>query len=150
MHIFLGTDHAGYAHKEAVKEALQAAGYQVTDCGAFHHDADDDYPDFIIPAVTAMVRAGVGARAIVFGGSGQGEALLANKYAEVRAAVYYGGSTDIVTLSRAHNDANVLSLGARFITEEEAVAAVMLWLTTDFSKEERHVRRLQKVRRVSS
>lgn len=146
MEIFLGTDHAGFAHKEAVKQALRATEHSVVDCGAPVFDETDDYPDYIAPAIERMVAAGSTARAIIFGGSGQGEAMLANKHPQVRAVVYYGGANDIVTLSRAHNDANVLSLGARFISEAEAVAAVELWLTTAFSADERHVRRLQKFR----
>lgn len=149
MHIFLGTDHAGYAHKEAVKSALTTAGRAVIDCGAMHYDGADDYPDFIAPAVNRLAEADRSARAIIFGGSGQGEAMLANRYPFARAVVYYGGPIEIVTLSREHNDANVLSLGARFISVEEAVAAVHLWLETDFSGEPRHVRRLQKFKYAS-
>jgi ribose 5-phosphate isomerase B len=144
MQIFLGTDHAGYDHKEAVKAALQTAAYTVTDCGAMHLDPADDYPDFIAPAVERLAAAERSARAIIFGGSGQGEAMLANRYPYARAVVYYGGPTDILRLSREHNDANVLSLGARFMSEVEAVTAVELWLATPFSNDARHVRRLQK------
>lgn len=144
MQIFLGTDHAGFGHKEAVKAALGEAGHTVTDCGALHYDAQDDFPDFIAPAVARLRTAPTDARAIIFGGSGQGEAMLANRYAHARAVVYYGGPTEILTLSREHNDANVLSLGARFITEADAVAATTTWLAIPFSAAERHVRRLQK------
>jgi len=144
MDIFLGTDHAGYTHKEAVKAALIAAGHSVTDCGAMHLDPADDYPDFVAPAVARLAEADRTARAIIFGGSGQGEAMLANRYPFARAVVYYGGPETILTLAREHNDANVLSLGARFMSETDAVAAVERWLGTDFSNEERHVRRLQK------
>jgi ribose 5-phosphate isomerase B len=144
MQIFLGTDHAGYAHKEAVKAALAKTEYTVVDCGALHHDPTDDYPDYIIPAMERLRAASTSARAIIFGGSGQGEAMLANRYVHVRAVVYYGGTTNIIRLSREHNDANVLSLGARFMSEAEAVLAVREWLEVPFSNDERHVRRLKK------
>lgn len=142
MQIYLGTDHAGFTHKEVVKQSLLDAGYTVTDCGAYAHDPNDDYPDFIIPAVSRLGQSPE-ARAIIFGGSGQGEAMLANHFPGVRAVVYYGGPTDIVTLSREHNDANVLSLGARFMSEAEAETAVKTWLSTPFSAAPRHVRRLK-------
>jgi len=149
MRVFLGTDHAGYAHKEAVKKALTKAGHIVTDCGAYQYEANDDYPDFIAPAVVQLIAAAdTQARAVVFGGSGQGEAMVANRYQGARAVVYYGGQPDILTLSRAHNNANVLSLAARFLNEAEAVDATLTWLDAPFSKDERHVRRLQKVSRL--
>lgn len=144
MQIILATDHAGLEHKQAVKAALEADQHEVIDCGAHSYDPDDDYPDFIQPAMERVVAGSDATRAIIFGGSGQGEAMLANKYRGVRAAVYYGGPIDILTLSRAHNDANVLSLGARFITTDETVTVVMTWLDTVFSGDDRHVRRLQK------
>jgi ribose 5-phosphate isomerase B len=149
MEIFLGTDHAGYYHKEAIKAALTAASHTVTDCGAHTLDPADDYPDYIWPAIERLAAAGPEARGIILGGSGQGEAMLANQHPQVRAVVYYGGDTSIVTLSRAHNDANVLSLGARFMSEADAVAACELWLSTPFSGDERHVRRLKKFKYVS-
>lgn len=144
MQIFLGTDHAGYTHKEAVKAALAETEHEVVDCGALHHDPTDDYPDFIIPAIERLCAASATARAVIFGGSGQGEAMLANRYAQARAVVYYGGVPDIIRLSREHNDANVLSIGARFISEPEAVMAVREWLEIPFSSDERHIRRLKK------
>jgi ribose 5-phosphate isomerase B len=87
-----------------------------------------------------------GNKGIVIGGSGQGEAIAANKVKGVRAAVYYGGSLDIVKLSRTHNDSNILSLGARFLTQEEAIEAIKVWLETPFNNEERHKRRIKKIR----
>lgn len=143
--IYLATDHAGFEHKEAVKAVLTAADHEVRDCGAHHEDAQDDYPDFIAPAAAAVAAAPTQTRAIIFGGSGQGEAMVANAYPHVRATVYYGGALEIITLSREHNDANVLSIGARFVTIEETLAVVEQWLATDFSADERHVRRLKKL-----
>jgi len=143
MQIYLGTDHAGFQHKEAVKTALTNDGHTVTDCGAYTYDPADDYPDFIAPAVLCLQQT-PDARAIIFGGSGQGEAMVANRFNHIRAAVYYGGPSEILTLSRAHNNANVLSLGARFIDEHEAVTAARVWLDTAFSNDSRHRRRLEK------
>lgn len=154
MKIYLATDHAGFELKEKLKEFLTEQGYDVEDCGAFEMNSDDDYPDFIKiaakkvsacehgnPLTSSGQKQCVG---IVFGGSGQGEAMVANRYKHVRAAVYYGGAPKIITLSREHNDANILSLGARFVTEGEAKKAVALWLKTPFTKKERHLRRIHK------
>lgn len=145
MKVFLGADHAGFALKEQIKRWLVAQGCEVEDRGAFSLDPEDDYPDFIAPVAQAVSEDPVNRRGIVLGGSGQGEAMVANRFAGVRAAVYYGGSEDIVALSREHNDANVLALGARFVSEEEAIAAVERWLATPFSGDERHVRRIKKI-----
>lgn len=143
--IYLASDHAGFELKEKLKAHLQELGYEVKDCGAFSYDENDDYPDFVVLAVRAVSENPGNARAIIFGGSGQGEAMVANRFRGVRAVVYYGNNEKIITLSREHNDANVLSLGARFLTEEEAKRAVKLWLVTPFTGEERHVRRLKKI-----
>ena len=144
MTIYLAADHAGFELKEKIKKSLIELDYKVEDFGAKVFDTNDDYPDFIHKAAEAVSKDPQSSRAVIFGGSGQGEAMVANRYKNVRAAVYYGGSLDIVKLSREHNDANVLSLGARFLKEEEALKAVQLWLRTDFSGEERHKRRLAK------
>ena len=116
--IFLGTDHAGFELKEAIKAHLDSSGYEVEDLGAHWFDGDDDYPDFIFPCARA-VAADPESRGIILGGSGQGEAMAANRIKGVRAAVYYGSERQIARLSREHNNANVLSLGARFISEQE-------------------------------
>lgn len=144
MIIYLAADHAGFELKEKVKKFLKDLEYGVQDFGAKVFDSNDDYPDFMHRVGEAVSADPENCRGIVFGGSGQGEAMVVNRYKGVRAAVYYGGSMDIVKLSREHNDANVLSLGARFLKEEEALKAVQLWLTTDFSGEERHRRRISK------
>lgn len=145
MKIFLGADHAGFVLKEEVKKWLQQLGYQVSDEGAFNENPDDDYPDFI-RIVAARVAANPDQdRGLVFGGSGQGEAMVANRFGRVRAAVYYGGPEKIVLLSRSHNNANILSLGARFISAAQAREAIKLWLETEFPAEERHRRRIAKI-----
>lgn len=145
MTIYLGTDHAGFALKEHLAHFLKARGYEVVDCGAYILEPEDDYPDFIGAVAQKVSENPDDVKGIILGGSGQGEAIAANRHAHVRAAVYYGGPTDIVKLSREHNNANILSLGARFLTETEAEAVVALWLTTAFSNDERHVRRLAKL-----
>lgn len=145
MNIYLAADHAGYEQKEFLKKYLKQLGYQVEDEGAFELVADDDYPDFVSIAAKRVASDPANSRAIVLGGSGQGEAIVANRFKGVRAAVYYGGPLEIVTLSRLHNNANVLSLGARFLSNEQAAEAVKIWLTTDFPAEIRHVRRLGKI-----
>ena len=142
--IYLATDHAGYALKEYIKERLVEAGYSVEDCGAKTLEKDDDYPDFIRRAAK-KVQESEENRGVIFGHSGQGEAIAANRFKGVRAAVYYGGTQDILTLSREHNDANVLSLGARFLSHEEAWTAARVWLETQFTHAPRHERRIKKL-----
>lgn len=144
MKIYLGTDHAGFELKEKVKAYLKAAEHHVEDQGAFELNPEDDYPDFI-KVVAKLVASEPASRGIILGGSGQGEAICANRYPRVRATVYAGGSTDLVKLAREHNNANVLSLGARFISFEEAKEVIELWLATAFSNEERHSRRNAKL-----
>lgn len=149
MKIFIATDHAGYDMKEAIASYIEKElGYTVADMGAHQNDPDDDYPDFIRLAAEEVSHDPTGSRGIVIGGSGQGEAIVANRYPKVRATVYYGGTLDVIKLSREHNNANILSLGARFMSLDEAKAAVKLWLETPFSDEERHVRRLKKIEQI--
>jgi ribose 5-phosphate isomerase B len=143
MKIFLAADHRGLELKSELAAYLRGEGHEVIDCGAFGLVEDDDYPDFIIPAVARAVAED--AKAIVLGYSGQGEGIAANKVPGARAAVFYGGPSAILTLSREDNDANVLSLGAGFLSLEEARVAVDLWLSSLFSGEARHVRRLKKL-----
>ncbi len=145
MKVFIGADHAGFELKEKLLAMLVEEGYEVTDKGAFKYNENDDYPDFIEAVAREVSENPDGARGIILGGSGQGEAIDANKFPHVRAAEYYGGPLEIVKLSREHNDANILSLGARFVGEDEARVAVKLWLSTPFSGEERHVRRIAKL-----
>lgn len=142
--IFLGADHAGFELKEHVKKYLMQSGMQVEDEGAHKLNAQDDYPDFVIP-VAKKVAKNPNSRGIISGASGQGEAIAANKIKGIRAALYYGGNIEIVKLSRTHNNSNILSLGARFLTKEEAIEAVKIWLKTGFSNEPRHMRRIKKI-----
>jgi len=142
--IFLASDHAGFELKEALLPFLREHGYEPEDLGPFTNDPNDDYPDTVLPVGLRVIEQ-KGAMGIVIGGSGQGEAMAVNRLHGVRAAVFYGGDKEIVVLSRQHNDANVLSLGARFINQETAKEIVLLWLQTEFSKEERHTRRIQKL-----
>lgn len=147
MKVYLATDHAGFELKEKVKEFLKTEGYEVEDCGAIVLDGEDDYPDFISKAAEAVSKD-PSSKAIIFGGSGQGEAIVANKFPNVRAAVYYGKAEEMPKLTREHNDSNILSLGARFLTEEEAKTAVKLFLETSFSNGERHMRRIEKIKKI--
>lgn len=146
MTIYFASDHAGYELKNSLMEMVSdELGLNVEDCGAFLYDETDDYPDFVKVAAAAVSGDPEESLAVIVGGSGQGEAIVANRFRNVRAAVYYGGPLDIVTLSREHNDANVLSLGARFITDDEAREVLRLWLDTPFSGDERHDRRIEKI-----
>jgi len=145
LKIVFASDHAGFEMKNALKEYVVSLGYEVEDCGAYELDPDDDYTLFVKRAAEAVSKDPENTKAIILGGSGQGEDMVANKFEGVRAAEYYGGNLEIVKLSREHNDANVLSLGARFLSLEEAKEAVKLWLETPFSNEERHARRISEI-----
>lgn len=144
MKIYLAADHAGFALKEVIKRYLKEQGREVEDMGAFGLDEQDDYPDFILPGARKVAENPQENFGIFFGASGQGEAMLANKVKGIRAAVYYGGSLDLVRRARSHNNANVLSLGARYLTREEAVDAIETWLRAEFAGG-RHERRVQKL-----
>lgn len=142
MKIIIATDHAGFELKEKVKAFLEG-DHEVEDMGSFEYDKNDDYPDFIKPAAEKVTEENC--KGIIFGWSGQGEAIAANRIKGARAAVYYGGNMEIIKLSREHNDANILSIGAGFVDEEEAKKAITLWLETKFLGEERHKRRIDKI-----
>ena len=145
MKIYLAADHAGFFLKEILRKFLIEQGHEVTDFGANRENKDDDYPDFIHP-VAEKVSEDPGKRwGIVLGGSGEGEAMVANRYKGVHAVVWYGMNDRILTLSREHNNANVLSIGARFISVEEAKHGIQLWLETPFSYDPRHQRRIDKI-----
>jgi len=145
MKVYFASDHAGFEMKNELLKFIETLGFEVVDLGPSKLDPDDDYPIFIEKASLEVFKDPINNRAIVLGGSGQGEAIVANRFPNVRAVVYYGGNQGIVKLSRQHNDANVLSLGARFLKTEEAKEAVKLWLETPFSNEERHVRRIKEI-----
>ena len=159
MKIYFASDHAGFELKKTlvafVRDELK---YEAEDCGPFEFDADDDYPVFVSGAVRKLadaLQAGEDAFAIVLGASGQGEAMVANRFKGIRAAVFYGPrgfQTDAIhrtmtmlEATRIHNNANVLSLGARFLTPDEACQAVRTWLATPFPGENRHVRRIKEI-----
>ncbi len=160
MKIFLASDHAGFELKGKIKKYLEEGGHEVKDCGPLLFDKDDDYPDFIKLAADGVANDPEGSRAFIMGGGGQGEAMVANRYKGVRAAVFYGpreplGDIDIlgkksrdsyeqIRLAREHNNANVLSFAARFITDSEAFTAIKIFLETPFSSEPRHKRRVDK------
>lgn len=159
MKIYFAADHAGFALKQALLEHLHAAGYPIEDVGALTLDPGDDYPDFVTPCAERVARD-PSSFGIIIGGSGQGEAMCANRIKGVRAAVFYGpmrvtealdieggrseDGFDLVRLARHHNNANILSIGARFMSGKEAVEAVQLFLETPFSDSPRHARRLAK------
>lgn len=159
MKIYLACDHAGFGLKTALMEQLSLLGYETEDCGAYEMNPDDDYPDFVTPLAEKVV-ADTGSFGIIAGGSGQGEAMCANRIKGIRAAVFYGPMAahetldregghsqdgyDAVRLSRRHNNANVLSIGARFVSPAQADEAMRTFLNTEYTADERHVRRLQK------
>ncbi|MBU4536490.1 RpiB/LacA/LacB family sugar-phosphate isomerase [Patescibacteria group bacterium] len=143
--VLMATDHAGFELKESLKFFLKELGYTVEDKGAYEYDSEDDYPDFIKSVAMEISENSEEFKAIILGGSGQGEAIVANRFKNVRAVVYNFLDFDIIKLSREHNNANILSLGARFLTKDHTKEAVKLWLETPFSGEERHIRRIQKI-----
>lgn len=143
MRIAIASDHAGYALKELLKADLEVQGHEVVDFGTFG-EGSVDYPDFVVPAAEAVAR-GECDRGIVIGGSGNGEAIAANKVPGIRCALCWESYT--ARMSRAHNDANMLSLGARVIGVELAREIVRTWLGTEFEGG-RHIPRLEKIRQV--
>ncbi len=159
MKIYLASDHAGFTLKEEIKKYLGELSYEVEDMGADTETPDDDYPE-IIARAAKKVSENPTDKAIIFGGSGQGEAIVANRFPNVRAVVfipYYTFSPfgtvfanfdkvfEFLKLSREHNDANVLSFGGRFINAKQAKKAVKMWLETPFSGDERHARRIKQI-----
>ncbi|HVW71755.1 MAG TPA: RpiB/LacA/LacB family sugar-phosphate isomerase [Candidatus Paceibacterota bacterium] len=157
--LYFASDHAGFALKQALMDYASTLGCAIEDMGPFALDPHDDYPDYVTP-LAQKVAGEQDARGVVIGGDGEGEAMCANRVKGVRAAVFYGGvrafapidadgslgqdGFDLVRLARRHNDANILALGARFISGEEAREAVKVFLDTPFSGAERHVRRIGK------
>jgi ribose 5-phosphate isomerase B len=160
MKIALSTDHAGFERLKQLKEYLSAEGHECQDFGPTSFDEADDYPDFIFPAARA-VADGTCEAGIIMGGSGQGEAMAANRIKGVRCTLFYGPAVAkaaidaegtvsedpyaILRLSRQHNHANVLSLSERFLTLDEMKQAIKIWLETPYSEAERHARRVRKL-----
>ena len=142
MRVYLGSDHAGFELKSVLANWLASAGHQVTDCGPASYHDDDDYPPYVRRAA-AGAAAEPGSIAVVIGGSGNGEQIAANKIGGIRAALAW--SEETARLARLHNDANVLSLGARMHPVADAIAFTQAFLATPFSGEARHVRRLEMI-----
>jgi ribose 5-phosphate isomerase B len=159
MQIYLAADHAGFMLKGVLHEQLTLLGHDVVDLGPFTHDPDDDYPDYVALLVENVLND-EGSFGIICAGSGQGEGMAANRHKGIRAAVFYGpmpahealdreggfsqDGYDAIRLSRRHNNANVLSIGARFVSPAQADEAVRTFLSTPFAGDERHIRRLGK------
>ncbi len=164
MKVYLATDHTGLEVKDKVYKMLLELGYDVQDCGALEYNPDDDYPDFIAKAASEVSKDPHNNKGIIFGGSGQGEAMAANKFKGVRCALFYtpalatdainiegDKSTDpfaIVKLTREHNDANMLSIGFRFLKETDIMSAITLWLQTPGATAQRHLRRIEKIKKI--
>lgn len=139
MRVYLGSDHAGFELKEALVAALRDAGHQPVDCGPASYDPEDDYPVYVLRAA-AGVASEPGSLGLVIGGSGNGEQMAANKVTGIRAALAW--SEETARLARQHNDANVLSLGARQYSVADAVTFAKVFLDTAFSQDPRHARRI--------
>jgi ribose 5-phosphate isomerase B len=142
MRVFLGSDHAGFELKAHLLQVLAESGHETVDCGALEYDAQDDYPPFCF-AVGERTVAEPGTLGVVIGGSGNGEQIAANKVPGVRAALAW--NRDTATLARQHNDANVVAVGARQHSTDEAAQLVLWFLETPFSGEDRHIRRIRLV-----
>lgn len=144
MQVHIGGDHAAFELHQELLSFLEAEGHEVVDHGPFEYDAVDDYPVFVLRAAEG-VAANPGSRGIVLGGSGNGEQMAANKVEGIRAALCY--NAEIAQLAREHNDAQVISIGGRMQSVEEAKEMVRVFLGTDFTGEERHQRRIDMVTR---
>lgn len=163
MNIALACDHTGFEQTKDLLFFLESQGHQVQNFGPQTLNLTDDYPDYISLAAQA-VASGACEKGIVFGGDGQGEAMVANRFKGVRCGVYYGPAVigriidangrvssspyEIVRLTRQHNDANMLSIAARFVSMSDIQNVVKLWLDTPFSNEPRHIRRIDKLDRL--
>lgn len=147
MKIYIATDHAAFELKEYVKNHLTEGGYEVEDCGAYELDPNDDYPDWIKVAAQKTALS-PGSYGVVFGKSGAGEAIVANKIKGARAVLAV--NEENVRLSREHNNANILSIGSILVPNEQALSLIRLFIHTPFSNEERHVRRIDKISRIEN
>ncbi len=149
--IFIASDHAGFELKKIISQFLLEENYVLTDLGPEIYDPTDDYPDFSTKLAKKIAENPQERKGIIIGGSGQGEAMAANRTLGVRAAVFYGypqnlhSELDVIALSREHNDANILAIGSRFVSPPIAKEAVLKWLRTSFPPEERHIRRISEL-----
>lgn len=166
MKIYLATDHAGLKLKEKIKEFLLLKNYEVIDCGAKTFNSEDDYPDFIAIAANEISKDPDNSRGVIFGGSGQAEMMTANKFKDVRCALFYSTAIpvlaadisgrksndplEIIRLTREHNNSNMLSIAARFVNENLAKQVVEKWLITPFKNEIRHARRIEKMKKLEN
>jgi ribose 5-phosphate isomerase B len=141
--VYLASDHAGFALKAELLLYIGTLGHEVEDLGAHALEAGDDYPDYITPCAKRVAEE-PGSFGIVIGKSGQGEAMAANRVQGARAAVFYSYNEELITLTREDNNANMLSLAGGFLSQEDAKKAVALFLSTPFSNEPRHMRRIAK------
>lgn len=146
LRLFLSGDHAGFKLKKEIKSYLAKRGYIISDFGPLALDKNDDYPDFVLPM--AQKASQINVKSIVIAGSGTGEAIAANKVTGIRAGLYHGGNPKIVKMARAHDDINVLCMGARFVDEAQAKKAIDIFLITKFDGG-RHRRRLNKIENYS-
>jgi len=162
--IYLGADHAGFVLKEKIKQWLKKSGYSFKDLGAQKYDPNDDYPDIVKKVADAVSHDPVNSRGIIIGGSGQAEMIVANKFPGVRCVLFYTPAVpteaadikgrksndpfEIIRLTREHNNANMLSLGARFLRENDALTAINKWLKEPFPNHERHARRINKIAQI--
>jgi len=144
--IYVASDHAGFELKKQIIQHLKDSNMEVEDCGPLALDPNDDYPDFCFPCAV-KVSQNPGSMGIVLGLSGNGEAIVANKAKGVRAAHYYGGHEEIVRLARQHNNANVLALGAGFLSKQDMERAIDLFIETGFDGG-RHQRRVDKITKI--
>lgn len=146
--IYIASDHAGFELKNKIIEYLKSTDQEVEDCGPFKLDPEDDYPDFCYPCAVKVAQ-NPGSMGIVLGMSGNGEAIVANKVKGIRAAHYYGGHEDIIKLARQHNNANVLALGAKFLSAQDVERAIDLFIETGFEGG-RHQRRIEKISKLEN
>lgn len=142
MRIYLGADHAGFEMKNVVKEHLESLGHEAIDCGAHAYDADDDYPAFCIEAASRTVND-PGSLGLVFGGSGNGEQIAANKVPGARCALAW--SPETAALAREHNNAQLIGIGGRMHSEDEVKAIVDAFLAGEWAGTERHQRRIDTI-----
>ena len=144
MKILLATDHAGFEMKEHIKKHLEQQDFSVEDLGAHNYDPSDDYPGYMKELARRIAQSSE-TLGIAFGGSGQGEAIVANRHSGIRAIVYAAPNKEILKLGREHNNANILSIGARFITNKEAQEAVDQFIKHPFPGGDRHIRRIKQI-----